>query len=128
MTILKNGDSSKPISVYANGDVTNPALRSNAGLKINIGKFNISLNLGLENISVGVSVDEGEKAAGYYIKANLSTLKIGFEQTISKTERNETSSYTMTEFSNYSVTGIGIALVVMYLLSGGQMVPSPAPA
>ena len=53
------GDSSKPISVYAenvNGDIT----KASAGIKLNIANVKVKLNLSLSDISLGYGVENGD--------------------------------------------------------------------
>ena len=57
--ISKHGDSTKPISVYANRDAENPVKSFAAGIKINISSFTLNLSLGFDNIGLYSSITDG---------------------------------------------------------------------
>lgn len=75
--LTETGDSSKPISVYANQDVVNPIVSSDAGIKINILDLGLTINLSLDNTSVSVSytTEDTESSVSLYI--DLSELEVG---------------------------------------------------
>ena len=51
-TISKTGDSSKPISAYANKDAENPIISSSVGININISDATLTLSLGFDDIGL----------------------------------------------------------------------------
>ena len=119
-TKSKRGNSSKPISVYAKGRLDNKAL-SSAGVKINISKFTFNINLGLDNIGISSSVRNGNTTNTVGISANLSQLKAGVEgsTTVKWDDYTDVTTYT-----NFSVTGWGIAAAYIFVTTG-QWCPSP---
>lgn len=121
--ISSAGNSTKPISVYAQGRSDNPLL-SSAGLKINVLNFTLNISLGLGNIGITGSTKDGNATQSFGLSANLSQFKVGFEgaTTIKWDESTSVISYT-----NASITGWGI--IAMYTLATtGQWYPSPQPA
>ena len=119
-TISKSGDSTRPVSVYAQGRSDNWLL-SSAGLKVNIESFTLNVILGLDNIGISGSVKDGDTTNSFSIKADLSQLKVGFEgsTTVKWDENTNITSYT-----NANVSGWAIAAVYI-LIQTGQWVPSP---
>ncbi|MBS4933219.1 MAG: RHS repeat-associated core domain-containing protein [Clostridiales bacterium] len=119
-TISKSGDSTRPVSVYAQGRSDNWFL-SSAGLKVNIESFTLNASLGLDNIGISGSVKDGDTTNSFSIKADLSQLKVGFEgsTTVKWDENTNITSYT-----NASVSGWAIVAVYI-LIQTGQWIPSP---
>ena len=119
-TISKHGNSSKPISVYANGNAEHPIKSSSAGIKINIAKFTLDISMGLDNIGISGSLSNGNTTNSFGLKANLSELKVGFEgSTAVKWDNNTETTYT-----NVSVSGWAIAAAYVFITTG-QSMPSP---
>lgn len=117
--VSKSGDSSKPISVYADKDVYHPILSSNAGIKINFSKFTLDLNFGLDNTSLmGHLQTDDSTTKSFGLKLNLSELKLGFEG--SKKVKWDKSS-DQTTYTNVSVNG-WFLLAVCILVNTGQVV------
>ena len=120
-TVSKHGNSSKPISVYANAELLNPVKSSTAGLKINISNFTLTVSLGLDNIGISGSVTKGNTVDSFGMRVNVSELKIGFEGSTAVTWDNETEI----AYANASVSGW--FLVVAYqLVTTGQLSPTPS--
>jgi len=121
-TSLK-GNSSKPISVYAEGRSDNYLL-SSAGLKINVSSFTLDASLGLDNIGISGSVRNGDTTKSFGVIADLSQLKVGLEgaTTVKWDANTEVTNYT-----NVSVSGWAIAAAYL-LVRTGQWAPSPQPA
>ena len=107
------GDSSKPISVYATGRADNKIL-SSAGLKINISNFTLTYSLGVDNFGVSGSIKNGNQSTSFGIKADLSSLKVGFEGAKSTTTNNVTT----TNYTNVSINGWVIAAGYLYYKTG----------
>ena len=128
ITFEEAGDSSKFLSVYANEDVLHPVVSSNAGVKINLFDLTLGANLAVDDISVSVSAKDGDMSSGFAVKINLSEIKVGIESTTTYTSTNENSGYAITDYVNSSITGAGIAAAIMFVLSGGAVVPMPEPA
>ncbi len=120
-TISKHGDSSKPISVYANKDTQHPIKSSSAGININIIDFTLDLSLGLDDIGISGSLTNGNSTNSLGIKLNLSELKVGFEGSTAIQWDNTTE----TAYTNASINGW--AIVAAYILvTKGQYVQSPS--
>ena len=115
------GDSSKPISVYANAEKENLIFSSSAGIVFNISDFSMRFNLALDNISVSGSVKNNNHISGFSVKGNLTRFKVGFEKfdTTILDNRIENTIYT-----NASVSGYVIAYAYAYITYG---VPLPSP-
>ena len=113
-TLSSSGDSSKPVSVYAQGRSDN-FLLSSVGLKINIVNFSLDINLGLDNIGVTGSVKDGDTTNSVALMADLTQFKIGAEvgSTVQWDENNSTCTY-----SNVSVTIIGIIAAYCFATTG----------
>ena len=119
-TISKRGDSSKPVSVYAKERTDNVAM-SSVGININIKKFNINISLGLDNIGISTSINNGEITDTFGLSANISQAKVGFEA--SSTVKWDEST-TVTNYTNASITGWGIAAMYIFMQTG-QWISSP---
>ena len=119
-TVSKKGNSSKPISVYAQGRSDNYAL-SSAGININIASFTLDISLGLDDIGISGSIKNGDTTNAFGISADISQFKVGFEasSTVKWDESTDVTSYT-----NASITGWGIAAVYIFATTG-QWVSSP---
>lgn len=120
-TISKHGDSSKPISVYANKDAQHPIKSSSAGININIVNFTLDLSVGLDGIGVSGSLTNGNTTNSFGVKLNLSELKIGFEGSTAIQWDNTTE----TAYTNASISGWAIAAAYI-LATTGQYVQSPS--
>ena len=122
-TISEHGDSSKPLSVYAKGDATNPVKSSSVGAKVNISNFTLDISLGLDNIGIYGSLANGNTTNGFGLRVNLSELKVGFEGFSSIKWDNITE----TSYSNVSISGWFILASCMFLTTG-QLMSSPSNA
>ena len=120
-TISKHGDSSKPISVYANKDAQHPIKSSSAGININIVNFTLDLSVGLDDIGISGSLTNGNTTNSFGIKLNLSELKIGFEGSTAIQWDNTTE----TAYTNASISGWAIAVAYIFATTG-QYVQSPS--
>ena len=122
LKVSKHGNSSKPISVYANREALHPIKSSSAGLKLNISKFTLNINLALDNIGVSVSITNGNTTNSLGLKANVSELKLGVEISNATIQWDNT----VTAYTNFSVNG-GALVAAYYLIKTGQSLPSPVP-
>ena len=120
-TISKHGDSSKPISVYANEDAQQPIKSSSAGININIFDLTLNLSLGLDDIGISSSLTNGNTTNSFGVKLNLSELKVGFEGSTAIQWDNTTE----TAYTNASINGWAIVAAVVYVTTG-QYVQSPS--
>ena len=113
-TLSSSGDSSKPVSVYAQGRSDN-LLLSSVGLKINIVNFSLNISLGFDNIGITGSIKDGDTTNSLAFMADVSQLKIGAEvgSTVQWDENNSTCSY-----SNVSITMIGIIAAYYFATTG----------
>ena len=116
--IKKRGDSSKPVSVYADKNINDPAF-SSAGINININSFTLNLSVGLDNIGVYGAVTEGDVTNSLGLRLNLSKIQIGIENS---TARNYDGK-TKVGYTNISVSGWFVLLIYGY--SVGHPVQSP---
>ena len=121
-TIKQSGDSSKPVSVYANGEVLHPVKSSSAGVKINISKFTLDISVGLDNIGLSGSIIKGNTVKSLGVRANLSNLKVGLEGATAIQWDNTTQ----TNFWNVSASGYGLAAIYLLYVGGQQLSQQPA--
>lgn len=122
-TILsKHGNSSKPISVYANGSFDHPIKSSSAGIKFNISDFTLDICVGLDNIGISGSIQNNDISSAFGIKVDASELKLGFESSTTVRWDEDTSD---TTYCNASITGAGFA-ALYYFAQTGQWVPQTA--
>ena len=119
--IDSHGDSSKPISVYANYAVDNKILSSSAGVKVNVGSSTASLNISLDDISLMGSHKYKSTSYSFGVKINLSELKIGLESAVTQSIDDTIQK----QYSNVSVNGWFLAALA-YALTTGNTIPSPA--
>lgn len=119
----RKGNSSKPVSVYANGVSNNP-LSSTAGLKVNIGKSSLELGVGLDNTALKFSIANGDVTTNTALKMDITKLQIGIEAEVETriTENIYESTYAYT-----SING-GIAGAIYMFVSTGNWNSSLQPA
>lgn len=120
-TILKYGDSSKPVFVYAKCSAEHPIKSSSVGIKVNISSFTLDIALGLDNIGISGSVTKDNITDSFCVRANLSELKVGVEYS-SSVKWDDT---TETIYTNINISGWAVAAAYM-LISTGQQMPSPS--
>lgn len=120
--VSKSGDSSKPISVYANRDAKHPVKSSSAGLKLNIGNTTYKASLGIDDIGVYKSTSNGKATQALGIRINLSELKIGFDHVVSVQEDNDITNSINTNGS----FNLFVAIGVVYYIATGKL-PSRSP-
>ena len=113
-TLSSSGDTSKPVSVFAQGRSDN-FLLSSVGLKINIVNFSLDVNLELDNIGITGSIKDGDTTNSLAFMADLTQLKIGAEvgSTVQWDENNSTCTY-----SNVSITIIGAIAAYCFVATG----------
>ena len=116
--VSSRGDSSKPISVYATGNIVNP-LESNAGIKVNAFSWSLNISIGLGNTGISISKNSDNNELGVGIKLNLLELKAGIEATNTVHYRNSSQ----TSYTNISANG-GFLLMLYMLLTTGQYQPT----
>ena len=114
-TISSRGDSSKPISVYANRSIDNPVKSSSVGLKINIFDFTLNISLGLDNTSISFSAKNGDSTSKCGVRANFSKLKVGIDSSTTVKWDNDVAE---TVYSNASVSGYAIAMGYIFAKTG----------
>ena len=119
-TISEYGNSSKPVSVYAERDANHPIKSSSVGIKINASNFTLDISLGLDNTGVSGSLTKGNTTNTFGIKANLSELKLGFESSSAV----QWDNITETTYANASISGWA-AVAVYLLVTTGQPMPTP---
>ena len=108
------GNSDKPISVNANYRTDNPWL-SSASLSINIDRFNLSFNLGLEDTGLSGTWHSDDESNTIGVSADIYNAKVGFESANTKTI-SENSSQTV--YTNTSITFMGICGLLYYKFTG----------
>ena len=123
-TITQRGDSSKPVSVYAEGDITDPLGSSSAGIKFNVSNFTLDGSVALDNIGISGSWTSENRTNSLGISANLSEFKIGFEYStaIQWDKTTHTTNYT-----NVSVSGWWLLAAYLAVMTG-EIAPQPAGA
>ena len=122
-----SGNSSKPLSVFAQYRLDNP-VASSAGYKLNFGNANYTRSIGLESLGVSGSYKYGSDSYSISYSANLCTGKIGVEiaQTYNVYNVNQsfgTISRQETNYISFGVNGyflLGLAVGVV-----GGFVPVP---
>ena len=114
ITVSSAGNSSKPISVYAQGRSDN-LLLSSAGFKINISNFTLMFSLGVENIGFNGSIRKGDTTDSFGLKADLSQIKIGFEKSTTVKWDENTN---VTSYANVSFTGLGLVAAYAFVTTG----------
>ncbi len=117
--ISQQGNSSKPVSVYAKGRTDNPVL-SSAGLKCNIKDFSLDISLGLDNLGITGSYTNDNLTNSFGLKVDVTQFKVGFEFStiVSNGQNSSVSNYT-----NVSVSGV-IIVAVLVGIAFGQYDPS----
>ncbi len=120
-TVSKRGDTTKPISVYANKSVEQPIKSSSAGIKINVSDFTLDLSFGLDNIGLSGTRSNGDVSNSFGLRANLSEFKVGFESSTAIHWDDRTG----TNYTNVSVDGWTIIAVGIFVTTG-QYVRTPS--
>ena len=113
------GDSTKPISVYANGNLNKP-IASTAGVKINVDQLSLQVCVGIDDISVKGLLRDDNSSNSFGARLDLSRLKLGIEYSSSVTW----DLTTHTDSVNASINGWTLVFLY-YLATTGQGVPSP---
>ena len=126
-TVSSHGDSSKIISVYADGSLDNPIDSSSAGIYVNAKNLTLDIGVALDDIGIKGSINQGNTTTSLAIKLNLSRLKIGLEYSTAESVGGITS----TSYTNASVNGWFIVAVCVLVISGQEApyppaIPSPA--
>ncbi len=122
--VSQHGNSSKPISVYANKDTANPIKSSSVGIYVNAESFTLDFSLALDDIGISGSWTTGDTTESGGIKLNLSKLELGFEKSTAVQWDNTTE----TVYTNCSINGGSIiALYMLYSIgsTNTSQVPSP---
>ena len=115
-TYEKTGDASRPISVYAVSRIDSK-LFSSAGIKMNIAKGAMSINLGLNDISINGIYTNGNRSSTCSIKLDLYNYKIGFE-TKESVVNGRITEYT---YSNISFDILSLAMAVICIGTSGNV-------
>ena len=116
-TISSYGDSSKPVSVYANCVANNKILSSSAGVKVNIGSYTANLNIALDDVSLMGSIRYENTSYSIAVKVNLSELKIGLESAVTQNIENKMEK----QYTNVSVNGWFLAALAYAVVTGNPM-------
>ena len=124
--VTKHGDSSKPISVYATQEISEPeeAVKSSkVGIKINIADVSANLSFGADDLGISFSLKNKDITSNIGLKTNLSELQTGIEwsTTVGWDENNLETTYT-----RISVNGLFLLAICMMLQTGGQPVQAPS--
>ncbi len=94
-------NSSKPISVYANG-VSNAPTSSNVGIKVNIAKATMDFSIGLNNTGLKFSLIHEDLTSSASVRLDITKLQIGFEVEIEKQINGDISE---SAYANASING-----------------------
>lgn len=108
------GNSSKPVSVYANG-VSNNLLSSTAGIKVNIAKCSLDLSLGLDNTGLKFSIEDKDITSSGAFKLDITKLQIGFE---AETEKRVTANVYESAYVNTSINAGVVGAIYSFLRTG----------
>ena len=100
-TLAKKGDSSKPISVYANKSADKPFISSSAGLNINIDNFTLNTNLAVDDIGVSGAITKDNVKKSVELKLNLANFKVGLETATTTIE----DDVAIVSYTNVSIDG-----------------------
>lgn len=119
-TISECGNSSKPISVYAEFDA-NHFIDSSAGIRFNISNFTLDIGFGLSDTGISSSFTNGNTTDSFGLRVNLSEFKVGFESSSAVKWDNNT---TETTYTNVSISGWAVVAVYVFIASG-QPLPTP---
>ena len=106
------GDSSKPISVYANGEMSNAVISSSAGFKINIGNLTLKNSFAFDNLGSSVSWNNGTTSYELSLYVDLTQLSTEGKYSVTK---GTTSSYTKLGIS------ASLIAVIAFVLHTGQL-------
>lgn len=121
--VTQKGNSSKPISVYAQGETTHPIKSSSVGLKINISNLTLDGSFGLDNTGLFASYTTGNQINSLGLRVDFSNVKVGIEFSTAI----QWDSTTQTNYANVSVSGWWI-LAAYLAATSGQSMPQPANA
>lgn len=117
---MLKGDSSKPVSVYAQGNITNSA-SSSVGLRLNISNFTIEGSLAVDDIRISDSWTNSNQTNCCAISTNLSDFKVGIEYSTAIQWDDETQN----NYTNCSISGWWIYVFYSWGTSGqGSLQPA----
>jgi len=116
-TVVEHGDSTAPISVYANADLDSLIDSSSIGARINIKKFSVDIGMALDDIGISASMREGNVENSIRLKLNLEELQLGIECSVTTTNSYGIAT---TQFTNVSVNGWAAVYAYIYLTTGQQ--------
>jgi len=121
-TIQNHGNSGKPISVYSNS-VANKPISSTVGLKINLHKTTIQLNLGLSNIGITTNYKDGNLTSSSSLSLSLSEAKL---KLINSTTQQLTKDHNVTVYGGGSANGDFAGTVFLFYASLQGVPSSPS--
>ena len=117
-TTYSSRSSSSVFTAYCDY-VGNSPSSSTVGVDLSIGDYSLSATLGLEDIGVSLSKQNGDSSNAVSITANLKELQLGIENSYSKTKDN----VTVTSYSNSSING-WFLLMLLASTYTGQLIPT----
>ena len=112
-TVSSKGNSSKPISVYAEERLDNRK-KSSIGMKINVSKYSVIMKVGMDDVSLSAHTTKNNITCSSSIKLNISELKLGFEFS----EKIKTNDY-LSEISYCNISVDGLWLLAAYAIANG---------
>ena len=119
VSVVEVGDSSKPISVYADMCVDN-IQSSSAGLKLNLWDLTLDLRLGPDATGVSLARRTGEVTSALSFFADFTKFRIGVE-TSTEMERDILgASCVGRTYNNANISG-EFLIILYYLLQTGQL-------
>lgn len=126
--VSKIGDSSRPISVYAEGRSDNWIL-SNAGIKFGNETANVKINLALDDISIPATTKFGKSvtSSSSGIRIDLTKLQVGFERSTTTSK----DGFSIVNYTYYSLNGNSLLLLAQLIKTGNVSFggsPAPQPA
>ena len=127
ITSVSGPNSSKPVCVYYNVEVSNIYKSSTVGIKININKLKFDLSLGRNNVGISGSYMDGDMSNGWALRLNPSMCRIEIENYTIKWDQSS-------NLSQKSYTSVDVDLLTIFSLystvTSGQGANNyqPAPA
>ena len=117
-TLLRQGDTSNPLTIYFNQRSDNQLL-SSAGIKASVGNLSANFSVGLDNIGVTASNTNDDVTSYFSAKVDLTKLTIGIEWGITGPE---IGGVTETSYYNVGVTPQNVLAILAAAFGGAGVV------
>ena len=113
-TLETYGDSSKPVTAYANLEENNSIKSSTAGITVDTPSYTLDFSVGLDDLGYSKSTTDGDVTTSFGVGINFAELKIGVEYSTSF----QTDHGIQTNYVNVSASGKGIMLLCILISTG----------